>query len=688
MGMVKNIIKGCVEYFSITANILNKIKIIRADFDFYCLDNKCSKYDFFVNNYKKIKIFKYKDSEYSQIDDILRKVQITNCQSDFFLYSISPFEKKQYHLVCFDNTAINLKKVIDSSLTELRQRLVTKQDEFCKDNLLVIDGIETYIGRLKNTILDAKYKKALSAIQSFAYRPAETFFEALQRILFYNQMIWQIGCKDIGLGHLDWLLEDCYCRDIATGHLTKNQAEEMIDDFCQCLHANYWFKSSALLGDTGQLILLGGLKDADTYHCNELTYMFIESMMRLKLPDPKVLLRVSKKMPDDLLTLALQCIQSGLGEPVLSNDDIVIPAMIQFGYEEQDAYQYATAACWEPLVPGDSIDQNNMESINFVLPMTQMLSDGHIDDISSMEDLLSIYDQYLKKHVASICNRLDETVRFEKSPLLTLLSDTCMDRRKDIASGGAKYCNTGLTSVGLSNVVNSFLNIRRLVFEDKAYSWKEMLQAQQQNFQGRDKLFHQLQNEKMVFGQDEAEVLGLTRHLMSIASVALEGRQNYLGGRYKIGYSAPSYVWAAEHTLATFDGRHDGAPFGVHISGKNGVAPTELLSFAAQLDYHGNRINGNVVDFILSPGFIQKHFDKILLLLKVGIQQGMYQLQMNVVDSDTLIAAKKDPSQFPNLVVRVWGFSAYFKDLPVSYQDNLIRRTLESEGKDASGWAC
>ena len=50
MGMVKNIIKGCVEYFSITANILNKIKIIRADFDFYCLDNKCSKYDFFVNN--------------------------------------------------------------------------------------------------------------------------------------------------------------------------------------------------------------------------------------------------------------------------------------------------------------------------------------------------------------------------------------------------------------------------------------------------------------------------------------------------------------------------------------------------------------------------------------------------------------------------------------------------------------
>ena len=202
MGMLKNIIKRCMKTFSITENIMNEIYLLRADEKFYCLDNKCSKYDFFLDNYKKAKVFKCKDTEHSQLVDIFSNVEIDICQSDIFLYSIAPFEGKQYRLFRLDNTAIDFSKAVKSSLTELREQLAIKQDEFCRDNMLVIDGIEIYINRLQNNIADAKYKNALSAIKSFIYRPAETFFEALQRILFYNQMIWQTGCKDIGLGPL------------------------------------------------------------------------------------------------------------------------------------------------------------------------------------------------------------------------------------------------------------------------------------------------------------------------------------------------------------------------------------------------------------------------------------------------------------------------------------------------------
>lgn len=104
-----------------------------------------------------------------------------------------------------------------------------------------------------------------------------------------------------------------------------------------------------------------------------------------------------------------------------------------------------------------------------------------------------------------------------------------------------------------------------------------------------------------------------------------------------------------------------------------------MLSFASQLDYNDNRINGNVVDAFIQPALLKENMDKYVFLLKGAFQCGVYQLQINVCDSATLIAAKQHPENYSTLVVRVWGFSAYFKDLPMEYQDLLIQRALESE---------
>ena len=131
-----------------------------------------------------------------------------------------------------------------------------------------------------------------------------------------------------------------------------------------------------LLGDTGQIIILGGTDKEGSYKCNALTYRFIEASMELRLPDPKVLLRCSTKMPGDLLELALDCMSTGIGAPFLSNDDVVIPALLSFGYLPDDACKYATSACWEPLIIGNSCDQNNVKSINFARPL--LLSLIHI----------------------------------------------------------------------------------------------------------------------------------------------------------------------------------------------------------------------------------------------------------------------------------------------------------------------
>ena len=62
-----------------------------------------------------------------------------------------------------------------------------------------------------------------------------------------------------------------------------------------------------------------------------------------------------------------------------------------------------------------------------------------------------------------------------------------------------------------------------------------------------------------------------------------------------------------------------------------------------------------------------------------NIKEGVFQLQLNVVSSEMLIKAKANPDYMPNLIVRVWGFSAYFNELPEDYQDMLIERAKRNE---------
>ena len=155
-----------------------------------------------------------------------------------------------------------------------------------------------------------------------------------------------------------------------------------------------------------------------------------------------------------------------------------------------------------------------------------------------------------------------------------------------------------------------------------------------------------------------------------------------MGGKIKFGFSAPTYIIKASTSPASFDGRKNGEPFGVHISSdKPSVAYTELIQFASKLEYDGHRFNGNVIDFMITPSFIEDNFNKMVDFLILSISLGFFQMQMNVTSSDILIKAKANPKEYENLIVRVWGFSAYFNDLPENYKDLLIERALKNEGK-------
>lgn len=638
------------------------------------------KYRFYLKNYSRLVCQKNEDDKAEQIAKLLSKVDICSMKNESFFYSVDCFKTVglKYHIL--DNYSVDYTNIVKSSFKEISEQL-DKNTAFGRSELTIINALYSYYKRCKHDEnICHTYSTQLEAVGTLFERPAKTLFEALQRILFFNQFLWQTRHKHNGFGHLDWLLIDLYRKDIDNGILTDVEVTKLIKDFFKILHECCWFKSTMLVGDTGQIIILGGERKEGCYSYNELTYKFIEVSKELKLPDPKVLLRCSSNMPEDLLKLGISCIATGIGAPFLSNDDQVIPALISCGYSEEDAYNYATSACWEPLILSNSCDQNNICTINFADPFIKMLNNVDFEKIKNKTELMSEYQLYLERYLDEVFKKLS-TMIFEEDPLFSLLSKSAFRRKKDLLRGGADYNNIGVTSVGMGTVVNSILNIEKLVFIDKEFSLKELNEMRKGNFKGNGIVLEKFKSMQFFYGCDEDFVVEITRNIEDFTSLCLNKYNTYLGGRFKFGLSSPGYITEAKGTEATLDGRKNGEPFSVHISSSFTIPATELLLFAGKLDYRDNRCNGNVVDFFVTPKELLDNIDKYCILIRSAFKNGVYQLQMNVVDSATLIAAKNNPEKHPNLVVRVWGFSAYFKDLPDEYKDLLISRALEQEKK-------
>ena len=639
----------------------------------------------------------------TQIKNLFRKVDIHIPKSGFIFF-LDEFKNLSEEGHIIDNISIDYSRVLKTSVYEYNELYFHPKSgrgfardlssDFIKNQLDTLDGIELLIYRIIKKLRNSNHNERAKFARYFENmidKPAEHFEEALQRILFYNQLLWQTGHGLNGLGRLDKILEDYYFDDLNTGFITQEEIYELIKSFLKTLHTYYWYKSAALMGDTGQVIVLGGKYDdeyGEYYFYNDLTYMFIKAIKELQLPDPKVLLRVSDETPRDLIELSLETINTGIGSPLFSNDEIVIDKMIEFGYDKEDANNYVVSACWEPSAVGKGFEQNNINFISFLKPLNEIFdgeTEQFLDNILSFDELFNSYKYYLKKDADELIAILDD-IEWNNDPMLSLFIDDCNDRNMDISQGGAKYNHYGITTVGLANTVNSLYALKKLVFEERKYSLNELNKIRKNNFK-KDKhqsVLNDLKNVKPRFGMDDDEILDISQEIVQFLEDCFKDYTNKFGGKIKFGLSAPSYISAGEEISASFDGRKAGEPLSTHISLDTNKDFTEVLRFASKLDYGGAKFNGNVVDLMLSPNFIKNHSDKFTDFIYSSIKLGFFQMQMNVVDSKTLIEAKENPESHPNLIVRVWGFSAYFNDLPEEYQDLLISRALKNEGKIAS----
>ncbi|MDR1093349.1 MAG: pyruvate formate-lyase [Clostridiales bacterium] len=541
--------------------------------------------------------------------------------------------------------------------------------------LTSIEAVYVVADKYRAAAERAGARELAAALGNVPRKGAGGFYEALVFFRILNFALWLNGNKHNTVGRFDVYMRPFYDKDIETGKLTRAAALDLLEEFFISLNFDADLYPGVQQGDNGQSLVLGGMGADGGEVFNGLSRLCLEASLELKLIDPKINLRVNKGTPDEVYRLGTELTKQGLGFPQYSNDDVVIPALTRWGYEERDARDYVVAACWEFIIPKVAMDIPNIDALNFPDIANRVIRDklaagGNFDEIT----------EGVKAAITADVARIAESVKnifVEPSPFQSVLMRDCVRDARDV-SEGAKYNNYGIHGAGISNAADALAAVQRTVFEDKTAAPDELLAALDADFAGYEKLRGKLlAAPKMGDNDDCADGLGCM--LADAFADACAGLKNERGGIFRPGTgTAMYYIWFSERLPATADGRKRGEPFSANYSPSLSARSKGVLSVIQsftkpdlQRVCNGGPLTLEFHDTVFRNG---EGTQKVAALVKAFIARGGHQMQLNAVSRAALLDAQKHPEKHRGLIVRVWGWSGYFNELDIAYQNHIIKR--------------
>ncbi len=583
------------------------------------------------------------------------------------------------------NLTPNYSRVIsggfDAMLDQIKENLKKlnlsrKQMDFGTGAINQIEAILRLCDRYRDAAPEgSKLKKALETIPR---KGATSFYEAC---LFMKICIFAIrigGGAHIGLGRFDQYMYPFYKNDIQMG-ATRDELLATLEEFFISINFDADRYPGIQLGDNGQSMVLGGydLSGNDMY--NELSQLCMEASLELSLIDPKINLRVNKTTPIERLEFATRLTKKGLGFPQYCNDDVVVPGLIALGYAPEDAANYTIAACWEYIPSDCGADFPNIETFDFPKVVGDTIH-KKLDECGTMAELL----ECVKTAIHNECDVLmaepaERPWLFRPNIMVSLFVDGCIESLSDFFHGGAKYMNFGCHGAGISTAADSLAAVKKTVFDDKSLTKTQLLDALNTNFEGCENIRNLLLScPKM--GSNDDFVDNLAAFLLETFSSYLNGKPNDHGGIWRAGTgSAMEYIRRGEECPATADGRYDVSPYSSSFSPSPDANVDGLLSVIMSFTKFDMKkiINGGPLTIEIHDTVLRNEMgiQKTARLISEFIKRGGHQLQLNSINRDVLLDAQKHPENYPNLIVRVWGWSGYFNELDVKYQNHIIKRT-------------
>jgi len=515
----------------------------------------------------------------------------------------------------------------------------------------------------------------------------------------------------LSLGRLDQWLQPYFEADMAQLDRPEDrdaylkQAIELIGCFMmRCTDhlpltpdfANYYFGGSS----SDQAITLGGVTPEGEDAVNDMTYIFLKVTEMLSLRDPNVNARYHLgKNSDTYLKRLCEVNLITAATPSMHNDEAIWASLAEFDYAPEALRDWSATGCVEPTLSGKHMGHTNFQMISLVAALEMALNDGRhplMDwkigpDTGRVEDgTFQTFDQFFDAFEKQMGFLIEQSIAYNEmlagahqeirpTPMLSTLIDDCIRDGQDATRGGARYNSSGAACIGLADVTDSLLVVKKLVFEEGKVSFADLKQAIDANFENDPALHAMITRKIPLFGSGSAEAVAMANRVTRFVHDSYGRQPHYRGGCYTAGFwSMSNHVAYGTLSGALPSGRLKGKPFTPGLTPQPAASNNLLdnLRDVAALD-PGNMNNNIAFNVKVVPGAgesRERTVDTMFSYVKTYFQLGGMQMQMNVVTSAMLRDAMAHPENYRNLLVRISGYNAYFVTLNRDMQLELIER--------------
>ena len=567
-----------------------------------------------------------------------------------------------------DHMALDFEKLLRVGVNGLIAEIEAKNEPdnpFCKGALAELRALLGLARRYAEAARARGMYAEADILERVPANPASTFREALQSIHFYSFTLWGL----YQAGRPDRYLYPYYRRDIDSGILTPAEASELVD--CFCLMYTTYITASSSVG-----FMIGGTAPDGSPVENELTWHFLYSIAHTRTADPSIGLCVNAHTSPELLNAAAKIIAEGHTHPAFYGDELIINSLISHGYAPEDARDYIHSCCVEITAAGKSSVWTVSPYHNTLALLLEVMR------TSEASDFEGFYRDFEEKLAEVIISGNDNENRWQAvreknggEPLrVSVLVDDCIARGKSVNEGGARYNDIQPNFLGLFNTADGLTAIRILVFEEKRLGMKEFCEILDKNWEGAELLRTEIVEKLPHYGNDDPAADAIAARLTESIVKICRPLTTYRGARVVPAlFSYNEHIGYGKETPASPDGRFACTPLGDGtnpVQGRDVKGPTAMLASTVSWD-HGEFLGGIACNLELTPETAKPEY--VAALVKSYVPRGM-ELQINVVDRQTLLDAKAHPESHRNLVVRIGGYSDYFTRLAPELQDEIIAR--------------
>ncbi len=630
------------------------------------------------------------------------------------------------------HTIPDFPKILKLGTSEMIAQIRTEmekpeRDEHQRANLeamiLCLEGLCTYsknlaaqakqdAGREADPVRKQELEELAKACRQVVEKPARTLFEAVNAMwITWIGLHMESMNAGLSLGRLDQWLQPYFLADMGKISSPEEKAAyikkaiELVGDFfMRCTDhfpltpdlANFYFGGSS----SDQALTLGGVTPDGGDAVNDMTYIFLKVTEMLSLRDPNVNARYMPEVNSD--TYLKRLCEVNLitaATPSMHNDKAILAALSPMGYDIRDIRDWSATGCVEPTLSGKHLSHTNMQMMNMVAALEMALNNGRhpLTDwqLGPQTGIVEnggfrTFDEFFDAFTRQFAFIIDRSIEYNHmlgeahqylrpTPLLSSLIEGCIDKGADVTGGGARYNSSGTAIVGLADVTDSLMVIKKLVYDERKVTFAALKEAVDTNFENDPALLALVRKKTPLFGSGSEEAVSMANRVAKWAHDYYDGIPHYRGGKYTTGFwSMSQHVAFGTLSGALPSGRLRGKPFTPGLTPQPFASPSLLdnIRDVARLDpvSLNNNIAFNVKVVPSASDSQEKTVHDMFSYVKTYFGLGGMQMQMNAVTSAMLKDAMVHPENYRNLIVRISGYNAYFVTLNRDMQLELIER--------------